>query len=74
MWGDVAIPVGDIRAVLAGGYRLVLVGIGIDAAATALTDWLLVITRVQDATRATVCRTGSLNGTGGTRWRRSRPC
>jgi iron complex transport system permease protein len=46
------------------GYRLVLVGIGIDAAATALTDWLLVITKVQDAARATVWLTGSLNGRG----------
>jgi iron complex transport system permease protein len=46
------------------GYRLVLVGIGIDAAATALIDWLLVITKVQDAARATVWLTGSLNGRG----------
>lgn len=46
------------------GYRLVLVGIGIDAAATALIDWLLVIVRVQDASRATVWLTGSLNGRG----------
>ena len=46
------------------GYRLVLVGIGIDAAATALIDWLLVITKVQDAARVTVWLTGSLNGRG----------
>jgi iron complex transport system permease protein len=46
------------------GYRLVLVGIGIDAAAVALTDWLLVLVRVQDATAATVWLTGSLNGRG----------
>ena len=46
------------------GYRLVLIGIGLSAIATALTDWLLVRSDIQDATAATVWLTGSLNGRG----------
>lgn len=44
------------------GYRLVLVGIGIGAVATALTSWLLIVADINDAAQATVWLTGSLNG------------
>jgi iron complex transport system permease protein len=43
------------------GYRLVLVGIGVGAVLTSLTSWLLVAADLDDATRATVWLTGSLN-------------
>lgn len=43
------------------GYRLVLVGIGASAVLTSLTQWLLVIAEINDAARATVWLTGSLN-------------
>jgi iron complex transport system permease protein len=46
------------------GYRLVLVGIGIQAAALGVTQWLLVIAQINEAARATVWLTGSLNGRG----------
>lgn len=46
------------------GYRLVLVGIGIQAVALGVTQWLLVIARIDEAARATVWLTGSLNGRG----------
>ncbi len=46
------------------GYRLVLVGIGVNAAALAITAWLLVVANVFDAARATQWLTGSLNGRG----------
>lgn len=46
------------------GYRLVLVGIGISAVGTALTNWLLTRADITDAARATVWLTGSLNARG----------
>lgn len=46
------------------GYRLVLVGVGIQAVALSMTQWLLVVAQIQDAARATVWLTGSLNGRG----------
>ena len=46
------------------GFRLVLVGVGIQQIALAFTSWLLVIGDVVDASRATVWLTGSLNGRG----------
>jgi iron complex transport system permease protein len=46
------------------GYRLVLVGIGINYVCIALTSWLLIIAQVYDAARAAVWLTGSLNGRG----------
>jgi iron complex transport system permease protein len=46
------------------GLRLVLVGIGVAAVLTAVTTWLLVRARVEDAARAAVWLTGSLNGRG----------
>jgi iron complex transport system permease protein len=46
------------------GYRLVLVGVGIGAVAAALTSWLLVLAETNDAARATVWLTGSLNARG----------
>ncbi|RZT85093.1 iron complex transport system permease protein [Pseudonocardia sediminis] len=46
------------------GYRLVLVGVGVGAAATAVTSWLLIAARIGDAARATVWLTGSLNARG----------
>jgi len=44
------------------GRRLVLVGIGIAAALTACTSWLLVAARLQTAASAQVWLSGSLNG------------
>ena len=46
------------------GYRLVLVGVGIGAVASAVTSWLLVVAEITDAARATVWLTGSLNARG----------
>ncbi len=46
------------------GPRLVLIGIGLGAAATALTSYLLVRADITDAQRAVVWLTGSLNGRG----------
>jgi iron complex transport system permease protein len=46
------------------GQRLVLVGIGLGAALLALTDWLLVGARIQDAASAAVWLNGSLNARG----------
>ena len=46
------------------GYRLVLVGIGIHAVALSLTQWLLVVAQIDEAARATVWLTGSLNARG----------
>ncbi|MGH3693988.1 MAG: FecCD family ABC transporter permease [Pseudonocardiaceae bacterium] len=46
------------------GYRLVLVGIGIDAIARASISWLLVIAQIYAAAQATVWLVGSLNGRG----------
>ncbi|MGY1710070.1 FecCD family ABC transporter permease [Geodermatophilus sp. SYSU D00758] len=43
------------------GYRLVLVGIALWAAAAALTDWLLTRAEIYDAASAYVWITGSLN-------------
>ncbi|MBX7549834.1 iron chelate uptake ABC transporter family permease subunit [Streptomyces sp. NPDC004232] len=44
------------------GYRLVLVGIGISAVATAINGYLLTKADIVDAARAVVWMTGSLNG------------
>ncbi|MGH3937040.1 MAG: FecCD family ABC transporter permease [Pseudonocardiaceae bacterium] len=46
------------------GYRLVLVGIGIDAVARAAIYWMLVIAQLYAAAQATVWLNGSLNGRG----------
>ncbi|MGH4012748.1 MAG: FecCD family ABC transporter permease [Pseudonocardiaceae bacterium] len=46
------------------GYRLVLVGIGIQAVGLSLTNWLLVVAQIDEAASATVWLTGSLNGRG----------
>ena len=43
------------------GYRLILVGIGIAAIATALTSWLLTQRQALEAERALIWITGSLN-------------
>ncbi|AEA22521.1 ABC-type transporter, integral membrane subunit [Pseudonocardia dioxanivorans CB1190] len=44
------------------GNRLILVGVGVGAVAAALTSWLLVIADLNDASKATIWLTGSLNG------------
>ncbi|MET8756398.1 iron chelate uptake ABC transporter family permease subunit [Lentzea sp. NPDC004782] len=46
------------------GFRMVLVGIGITAVAANVTHYLLTVGDVQDAGRAMVWLTGSLNGRG----------
>jgi iron complex transport system permease protein len=46
------------------GFRLVLVGIGINAMLIAIVHWLLVIAQVTDAARAYTWINGSLNGRG----------
>lgn len=43
------------------GYRLVLIGIGITAALTSITQYLMTRTQLYDAQRAVVWLTGSLN-------------
>jgi iron complex transport system permease protein len=52
------------------GYRLVLVGIGLAAMFTALTDYLLTRSTLDEAEAAQVWLTGSLNGRG---WEHVRP-
>lgn len=52
------------------GQRLVLVGIGIGAALMAVTDWLLVRARIQDAASAQVWLNGSLSSRG---WDHAKP-
>lgn len=52
------------------GYRLVLVGIGVTAMLTSVTQYLLTRAEIYDAQRATVWLTGSLNGRG---WDQVRP-
>lgn len=46
------------------GYRLVLIGIGFTAALGSVVQFLLTRAEIDDATRATVWLTGSLNGRG----------
>jgi iron complex transport system permease protein len=46
------------------GQRLVLVGIGLGAALSAVTSWLLVSARIQDAASARIWLNGSLNARG----------
>ncbi|MGH3813932.1 MAG: FecCD family ABC transporter permease [Pseudonocardiaceae bacterium] len=46
------------------GYRLVLVGVGIQAVALSVTQWLIIVAKIDEAARATVWLTGSLNGRG----------
>ncbi len=52
------------------GQRLVLVGIGLGAALTAVVSWLLVKARIQDAASAQVWLNGSLNARG---WDHAKP-
>lgn len=52
------------------GYRLILVGIGIGFAVSAVVDYLLTRAQIYDAQRAAVWLTGSLNGRG---WEHVRP-
>ncbi|MGQ0615968.1 MAG: FecCD family ABC transporter permease [Acidimicrobiia bacterium] len=52
------------------GYRLVLVGIGVGAVLAAVTSYVLTRAEINDAQRATVWLTGSLNGRG---WEHVRP-
>jgi iron complex transport system permease protein len=52
------------------GYRLILVGIGIGFAVSAVVDYLLTRAQIHDAQRAAVWLTGSLNGRG---WEHVRP-
>ncbi len=51
-------------------HRLVLVGLGVGYALTALTDYMLTRANISDAQRAVVWLTGSLNGRG---WEHVRP-
>ncbi|MCF7548488.1 iron chelate uptake ABC transporter family permease subunit [Pseudonocardia sp. WMMC193] len=46
------------------GFRLVLVGIGVNAMLAALVNWLLIIAQVYEAARAQVWLNGSLNARG----------
>jgi iron complex transport system permease protein len=46
------------------GFRLVLVGIAVNAMLAALVDWLLIIAQVYEAARAQVWLNGSLNARG----------
>ncbi|WP_448624892.1 FecCD family ABC transporter permease [Geodermatophilus sp. URMC 64] len=46
------------------GFRLVLVGIAVAAVLASLTNYLLILADITEATRATVWLTGSLNGRG----------
>ena len=52
------------------GKRLVLIGIGLGAALSAVTSWLLVRARIEDAASAQVWLNGSLNARG---WDQARP-
>lgn len=44
------------------GYRLILVGVGANAVALAITAWLLVVAQIHAASQAVTWLTGSLNG------------
>ncbi|MFZ2174504.1 MAG: iron chelate uptake ABC transporter family permease subunit [Rhodococcus sp. (in: high G+C Gram-positive bacteria)] len=44
------------------GYRMILIGIGINAMLIAVTGWLLISADINDASRAQVWLNGSLNG------------
>jgi iron complex transport system permease protein len=46
------------------GFRLVLVGIGVDVTLTAVVHWLIIVGGVTEAARAYVWLNGSLNGRG----------
>jgi iron complex transport system permease protein len=46
--------------------RLVLVGVGVNAVAVAITSWVLVVANINQAAQATVWLTGSLNSSGWT--------
>ncbi|MEO3780168.1 iron chelate uptake ABC transporter family permease subunit [Micromonospora sp. B11E3] len=52
------------RAGTITGYRFVLVGLGVHGALSALTAWLLARADIDQASRAMVWLTGSLNGRG----------
>lgn len=52
------------------GYRLVLVGIGVTAVLTSVTQYLITRAQILEAQRAVVWLTGSLNGRG---WEHVRP-
>ena len=44
------------------GFRLILVGIGVNAFLTAVTSWMLISADIEDVARAQLWLTGSLNG------------
>lgn len=46
------------------GYRLILIGIGINAMLIAVTGWLLISADINDVSRAKVWLNGSINGAG----------
>ncbi|WP_424809622.1 FecCD family ABC transporter permease [Rhodococcus sp. 27YEA15] len=46
------------------GFRLILIGIGVNAMLVAATGWLLISADINDASRAQVWLNGSLNGAG----------
>ncbi|MEE2034379.1 FecCD family ABC transporter permease, partial [Rhodococcus chondri] len=48
------------------GFRLVLIGIGVNAMLLALINWMLVSADINDVSRAQIWLTGSLNGIGWT--------
>jgi iron complex transport system permease protein len=52
------------------GFRLVLIGIGVNALMIAVLSWLLVSARISDVARAQIWLNGSLNETG---WSRLAP-
>lgn len=52
------------------GQRLVLIGIGLGAALSAITEWLLIRARIQDAKSAQVWLNGSLSNRG---WDQAQP-
>ncbi len=49
------------------GYRLILIGIGINAMLIAVTGWLLISADINDVSRAKVWLNGSINGADGAR-------
>ncbi|WP_431783686.1 FecCD family ABC transporter permease [Streptomyces chumphonensis] len=75
--GDVGIPTAAVTGGLAAallvyvlavrqgisGYRVLLVGVGVNAALTSVLSWLLVKADIVDAGRALIWLNGSLNGT-----------
>lgn len=76
--GDVGLPIAALAGALLTaaliyllawrrgieGYRLVLVGIGVNAVLTSAIQYLLIVADITDASRATVWLVGSLNARG----------